>query len=243
MLDKKNKAYAFLFAGLVCVTCSFVLATAAQGLKARQEKNLEIDIQRNILRSVGIPAEGETLASADVEQAYKENIREYVLNSNGQIIKDMAPVEIPKEKLGEYHSLYVRVSGDKINSYVIPVSGKGLWSTIYGYLALEPDAMTVRGVTFYKHGETPGLGAEVEKEWFTDQFKGKQVFDESGSLQSIVVAKGKVEDVAAEEDWDHYVDGISGATMTGKGMNEFIERDLAAYQPFFQNIHNYSKEG
>jgi Na+-transporting NADH:ubiquinone oxidoreductase subunit C len=119
---------------------------------------------------------------------------------------------------------------------VIPISGKGLWSTLYGYFAIEPDCETAKGITFYKHGETPGLGGEVEKKWFQDNFKGKKFIDDNNSLVGIQVVKGSVDETSKEA--YRQVDGISGATITSKGLEVFLKEDLAKYQAYF----NLNKE-
>ena len=97
---------------------------------------------------------------------------------------------------------------------------------------------TVRGITFYKHGETPGLGAEIEKEWFQSNFKGKSIWDvQKNQLWPVAVLKGKVKDTMTDEDkMKHYVDGISGATMTAKGVTEMVDREIRKYEPFFAKI-------
>ena len=111
---------------------------------------------------------------------------------------------------------------------MIPISGKGLWSTLYGYFALEMDMKTVKGITFYKHGETPGLGAEVEKKWFQNNFIGKKIFDENSNLVSITVYKG------SSGDDIHGVDGISGATVTSNGVTNFLKSILNNYKPYLE---------
>ena len=115
------------------------------------------------------------------------------------------------------------------DAYVIPIQGNGLWDIIKGYIALDVDLNTVKGVSFYEHKETPGLGARVTEEWFKAQFKGKKIL-ENGVLTSITVAKGKA------NGGDHEVDGISGATLTGKGINQFLMADLARYEPYFKTV-------
>ena len=99
---------------------------------------------------------------------------------------------------------------------------------------MEADGITVKGITFYKHGETPGLGGEVEKEWFTHNFIGKRIIDGQGNLVGIQVVKGQVDELS--ENAFHQVDGISGATMTSKGLNNFLMTDLQKYEPFFKRI-------
>jgi Na+-transporting NADH:ubiquinone oxidoreductase subunit C len=120
--------------------------------------------------------------------------------------------------------------------FSIPISGKGLWSTIYGYIALEPDGETVKGIKFYKHGETPGLGGELEKDWFTSNFVGKRIFNETGDLVSIEIVKGIAN--PNSKNFTHQVDGISGSTLTGRGMNKFLKEDLQVYKPFLDRIRS-----
>ena len=105
---------------------------------------------------------------------------------------------------------------------------------MYGYFAIEPDAVTVKGITFYRHKETPGLGGEVDKEWFKNNFIGKRLVDNDGKLVSIEVIKGFVSD----KDPEAYrkVDGISGATITCKGVTTFLKKDLNKYEPYFKKI-------
>jgi Na+-transporting NADH:ubiquinone oxidoreductase subunit C len=112
---------------------------------------------------------------------------------------------------------------------------------LYGYLALQSDGETVMGITFYKHGETPGLGGEVEAAWFTDNFKGKKIFDGSGNLTSITIWKGAVPNDMPEQKRVHVVDGISGATMTGSSVNIFLKDDLKRYESFLQAVRRGEK--
>ena len=117
---------------------------------------------------------------------------------------------------------------------IIPIAGKGLWSTVYGFLALEKDFNTVKGITFYKHGETPGLGGECEKEWFTSNFVGKQLKD-AGGKPVFGVAKGKASPPNCQKfgGVQHCVDGMSGATITGDGIQELVRRATDNYSGFF----------
>ena len=110
---------------------------------------------------------------------------------------------------------------------------------MYGYFAIEPDASTVKGITFYKHKETPGLGAEVDKNWFKNNFIGKKLVDIEGSLVSIEVVKGYVSDT--DPNAMHKVDGISGATITGKGVTTFLKSDLEKYEPYFAKIRRLNE--
>jgi len=206
MSDNKRS---LVFAGVMCVIVSLLLTAASSGLKERQLRNVAIDKNMNILKSVGLIEPEKKYSSAEIETLYRENIRQVWINGNGDFV--------PKDQVqpGEL-SLYLHVKGDEIESYVIPVESRGLWGKIYGYLALENDGATVAGFTVYSHSETPGLGGEIEKQWFQKNFHGKKIVSRDGDFVSVAIAKGKVSDVVTPEKQASYVDGISGATLTGK---------------------------
>ncbi|MGD9489540.1 MAG: NADH:ubiquinone reductase (Na(+)-transporting) subunit C [Calditrichaceae bacterium] len=239
-----TNAYTFRFAAIVTLVCSVLLASAATLLKSRQAENEVLDIKKNILISVGVqPDNGEAFTRSEIQKKYTENINESVIDENGNIVEGKKPENLnPKVDLNQY-PLYEHVDNGQVLAYIIPISGKGLWSTIYGYLAIDIDGVTIHGITFYKHGETPGLGGEIDKTWFTDNFKGKRIADDNGNLVSIGVVKGKVTDKIPEEDAYHYVDGISGATLTGRGVEQFLKKDLKTYEPFFNKVKERKQEG
>ncbi len=214
MSDKDSTSYTFLFAAIVCVVCSLVVSSAATLLKERQDRNVRIDQQKNILGAVGLQAED----PEGIETLYATRIKE---------------LKVTDENL----DLYVREDNGQPTAYAFPISGKGLWSTLYGYLALEPDGDTIKGISFYKHGETPGLGAEIEKEWFRKNFIGKKCLADDGTLASITVVKGKVEALIEPGVQKHYVDGISGATITSRGVTTLIRVGLEQYGPFLKTLH------
>ena len=226
-----SNRYTIVFSLLVCVTCSVILALAAGGLKSKIRKNEEFDVHRNILKALNLPEPGVELTVDELEKLYAERINEYVVDGDGK----MSTVPVSKED-SSLLPVFTRMDGEKVAGYCIPISGKGLWSTLYGYLAVEADGETVMGITFYKHGETPGLGGEVAARGFTDNFIGKKIFDENGELTSITVSKGPVSMDLPEKSRLHRVDGISGATMTGNGVTVFLKRDLERYETFFQAI-------
>jgi len=238
-----SNGYTFRFAAIVTIVCSVLLAGAATILKPLQEENERVDVQKNILASVGIvPEEGQSFSKDKISELYQTNIKELVVDTEGRLVEGKKPSDLEAGVDTGQMPLYEYILDGEIQAYVFPVSGKGLWSTIYGYIALDVDAETVRGITFYKHGETPGLGGEVEKEWFTDNFKGKRIFDENGNLVSITVVKGKVEGTVPESEAWHYVDGISGSTLTARGVTNFLKSDLKKYEPFLREIRK-SGEG
>lgn len=131
-----------------------------------------------------------------------------------------------------YKLVYIYKPGGQPTAYVVPIEGYGLWDLMKGYVALDLDLNTVKGISFYEHKETPGLGARVEEAWFKEQYVGKKILDESGELVSVNIAKGLAPDSP------HMVDGISGATLTGDGINEFMKRNLSTYEPYFKTVRN-----
>ncbi|MFH2203881.1 MAG: Na+-translocating NADH-quinone reductase subunit C [Elusimicrobiota bacterium] len=226
----RSTGYTFGFAAAVCIACSLVVSSAATLLRDKQAANVRLDIQKNILRSVGFD---ETIPEK-ITALYAARIEERVIDAGGNAVADKKPADLDPKKDPGLLPLFVRKDGEKIEAYAFPVSGKGLWSTIYGYMALEPDCVTVKGVTFYQHGETPGLGGEIEKSWFLDNFKNKRIVDDRGGLAPIIVAKGKASEAVPAGDQFHAVDGVSGATLTGKGVMKFLAADLKHYDGFFR---------
>lgn len=230
-----SNSYTFGFAAVVTIVASVLLASAATLLKPRQVENEKLDKKKNILLSVDIqPQEGKSFSRKEISDIYAKKISELVLNSQGEVVAGKLPSEIDPKKDTDLLPIFEEKEDGAIVAYILPVSGKGLWSTIYGYLALQTDGNTVKGITFYKHGETPGLGGEISKEKFCSQFIGKRIFDDSGALVSIIVAKGKAVGDAGK--LKHMVDGISGATLTGNGVTNFLKVELEKYLPFLTKI-------
>ena len=219
----RSNLYVISFMAGITIILGFILSFAAASLKDKQDFNIEIDMKKNILSSLNIPADqSQKLSQSDIQKLYDEEITTLNIDESGMKSDDGAL------------SVYIATDGAQPTGYSIPISGKGLWSTIYGYIAIEPDGKTVKGITFYQHGETPGLGGELEKEWFTSNYKGKRIYNEVGDLVSIEIVKGQVNKNNINA--IHQVDGISGSTLTGRGMNKFIARDLNMYKPFLDRV-------
>jgi Na+-transporting NADH:ubiquinone oxidoreductase subunit C len=235
MSTPKGDGFVIGFATVVCVVCSLLLSATASTLKSKQDYNVELDRKMNVLKAFGVDIKpgGQALASSAVEEYFKNNISEVVLDgASGQPIEGLTSSAVEAKELAERAKLplFIWKENGEVQKYAFPISGKGLWSTIYGYMALEKDLATIKGVTFYRHGETPGLGGECEKEWFQANFKGKQVLVDGEPKFDVI--KGKVADRFPQGN-NHAVDGISGATLTGNGISKFIKRDLALYEKYF----------
>ena len=200
------------FALGVCLICSVLLSGLAAGLKNRQTNNQVFDVKRNIVKAFGVDIS--TLTRLEIEETYADHIVEKSIEtSNGQV-----PVYTWQDDQNQAPS-----------KYAFPISGRGLWSMLYGYLSIESDLETVAGISFYKHTETAGLGAEIEKKWFQDQFAGKKLYANGKPTNFRVLKPGSTLD-------DTSVDGISGSTMTSKGVEALIQKDAATYNDYFNSI-------
>ena len=235
----QSNAYTLIFTSFTTIILGFLLSFVSTSLKETQEINEEIDIMKNILYSLEFSEEDGSWTGEEVKKLFDSSVIQKVVSVDGEVIENLTPSEIPTDKMETQFPLYIKIVNNSIDGYAIPISGKGLWSTLYGYFALENDGSTVKGIRFYKHGETPGLGGEVEKDWFTNNFVGKKITDMNGRLVSIQSIKGQVD--TSSPNAYHQVDGISGATMTTKGLNEFLMNDLKKYDSFFHKIRLESK--
>lgn len=222
MSEKKEmtKTRSIIFAVIMCVVCSLILIAAASGLKKRQLKNVQNDKRKNILKATGLIDEDTSYTYEQIESLSLKNIKVYYIDKTGLLFSS---IQGKKNLL----KIYLYTKGDNIESYVLPIDSRGLWGKIKGYLALENDGSTIAGFTVYSHNETPGLGGEIESSWFRKNFIGKKIVNKKKSFVSISIAKGKV----PSQDSENYVDGISGATLTGKFLTSGIKEVLTEYEP------------
>jgi Na+-transporting NADH:ubiquinone oxidoreductase subunit C len=213
-----------LFATVLCLVCSFLLTLASTGLNAFQQENARVDRQKNILQAVGVVAPGRTYPADEIKALYQSAIQCISINAEGQVLSAEAAPE-------KAMPLYLYLQAEQVQAYIVPVDSRGLWGRIYGYLALDTDGSTVTGFSVYQHAETPGLGGEIENQWFQRNFVGKRIVDTAGDFVSIKIAKGAVKNVIRQDLQPNYVDGISGATMTGKFLTEGLQGILQTYEP------------
>lgn len=224
MLSETQKT--FRFAILMCVFCSLALTAAAVGLKDRQDENKLIDRQKNILKALSLIEKDSKYTGIQIKETYLDNVNEFYLDNSGNLTS------------GETERMiYVVGDATNVKKYAVPFKAYGLWSWIYGYIAIDGDGESIVGFTVYSHAETPGLGGECEKDWFQDQFIGKKITDVNGEFVSIGVVKGKVADKGySNQKQMNYVDGMSGATITSKGIEDYLKKDLAAYELFSERL-------
>ena len=239
-MHKDSTIKTIVVAAVLCIVCSVLVSSAAVGLKARQDENKKLDIKKNLLLASGLIKDGAT--AKDINQAFTKVRAEVVNLDSGEPMPNMDAAEFdqkdarknPKtskvikpandiariKQRSKYSIVYKVMDGDQVKMLVLPINGKGLWSTLYGFIALAPDTKTVKGLGFYEHGETPGLGGEVDNPDWKAQWRGKVATNDEYE-PTIRVVKGSVDssDPAAE----HKVDGLSGATMTSNGVTGLVQ--------------------
>lgn len=227
-------------AAVLCIVCSVLVSSAAVGLKSKQDENKKLDIKKNLLLASGLVDSKAT--AKEINEAYKMVKAEVVDLDTGAVMEDMDAENFdqkearknpktskminPKEDIAriksrsKYSIVYKVMDGDQVKMIVLPVNGKGLWSTLYGFIALAPDTRTIKGLGFYEHGETPGLGGEVDNPAWKAQWKDKEAMDENYKPE-IHVIKGSVDN--NDPNAKYKVDGLSGATMTSNGVTGLVQ--------------------
>ena len=211
------------FAAVTALISSLLLTGASSGLKAYRLQNIKIDNQKNLLKSVGLIQGQGRYTGEEIDSIYQTNIRRYRADNAGELVPATAAADTGRP-------IYFYVKDNAIQAYILPVHSRGLWGKIEGYLALENDGRTVAGFTVFSHGETPGLGGEIETAWFQENFRGKKIVDPSDQFVSIGIAKGKAADRVPPDGRPNFVDGISGATLTGRFLSEGLRDTLLAYE-------------
>lgn len=236
-MNISSTRYTFIFAIIVCVVSGVLLSAVSEGLRKQRELNEELDVKKNILKAVALKDPiSPRMKGPEVLKVYGSKIEELVVDARGDVIEGKTPEQLT-EKDKNLFPLYIYKEDGQVMAYAFPVVGQGLWSTLYGYLAVEADATTIRGITFYKHGETPGLGGEIEKEWFQNNFKGKTIYSvKEHKLTPIVVVKGKAADVVGKNELSYHVDGITAATLTGNGVTELMARWITVYDAYLSKL-------
>ena len=236
--DSTRKVLTVAF--LVCLVCSILVSVAAIGLKDRQTQNQEVEKRRNILQIARLydPAKS-------VDEQFKKVSSRIVDLASGQFVaasdagsryvippaEDLAGIKVRPRSM----EVYLVEEDGTLQQVILPVYGKGLWSTMYGFIALAPDLTTISGFGFYQHGETPGLGGEIENRDWLAKWPGKIVYNEQGEVK-LKVIKGEVD--AASIEAPYQIDGISGATLTARGVSHLIAYWLGenGYKPFLAGL-------
>ncbi len=251
-MDKNSNSYIFIYASVMVIVVAMVLSSVSGALKPLQLQNKKMEKEQNILSSIGINATPE-----EATKLYLENVKkEIVVDLDGNVVSvyangkfekgDVRAFDIDLKK--QYAAIENGSKGqlpifvieqDGKTFYVIPVRGKGLWGPIWGNVALESDWNTIYGTNFGHEGETPGLGAEIAekptegKVVFSDEFKGKKIFDDKEQFVSVSVVKGGVANQSKIKPANG-VDAISGSTLTCNGVTDMLKHSLGLYVEYIK---------
>ncbi|MBE9467524.1 MAG: NADH:ubiquinone reductase (Na(+)-transporting) subunit C [Bacteroidetes bacterium] len=227
-MKKQSNLYIIIYASILVIVVAAVLSIISTTLKPVQSKNIELEKKQNILYSININSN-----MKDVEQLYEKHIRaSYIINYKGERVSGNAfNIDLRQEKLKSIEEQKLPVYESKLDNgdkkIIIPLSGKGLWGSIWGYISFNDDNNTVYGVKFNHEGETPGLGAQIATPNFQKQFIGKQIFNSNKKFVSIKLIKAK-----HESNNIYQVDAISGGTITSKGLEKMLRNCIACYEIF-----------
>lgn len=219
------------FAAITALISSLLLTGASSGLKTYRLRNQSIDNQKNLLKSVGLIQEEVDYSGQEIEKLYRENIKSYRADASGRLAPETAAAD-------KGRPLYLYVKNNTIQAYILPLHSRGLWGKIEGYLAVENDGRSVAGFSVFSHSETPGLGGEIETAWFQNNFRGKQIVDGKGRFVSVAIAKGAVAERVPPDSRANFVDGISGATLTGRFLSQGLRDTLLAYEDVAANFRD-----
>ncbi|MBL4611230.1 Na(+)-translocating NADH-quinone reductase subunit C [Halopseudomonas sp.] len=249
---RESVSRTIMVALLVCLVCSVVVSVAAVALKPVQITNQLLDKKRNILSIAGLLEEG-----VSVDEQFKKVTARLVDLRTGEFTDAMDPLTYDQQKASKepalsqqlegpediasirrrahYATVYMVEDEEGIETVILPIHGYGLWSTLYGFIALEGDLETVVGLGFYQHAETPGLGGEVDNPNWKQQWTGKVVYDEQDDV-AIQVIKGSVD--PGMKDAEHKIDGLAGATLTSRGVEKLVQFWMGenGFRPFLDKL-------
>ena len=246
--------YNLIFAAIVCVVCAIVVSSSAVALRERQVANQTLDMQRNVLVAAGLAAPDEALEADEIEARF-EPIRQVVIDRETGAATDIAPAGFdPRaaaadpdtsqaappnnaglQRVADQALVYeLSDDGGALDLVVLPIHGLGLWGILYGFVALDADLETIRGLTYYEHKETPGLGGEVDNPRWKSLWNGRKAFGPDG-IPAIEVIKGLA---GPPRDDPYRVDGLAGATMTSRGVTNMLRFWLAeqGFGPYLEAL-------
>lgn len=234
-MNRQSNLYTIIYASVLVLLVGVVLSLVYQALRPMQEENIANDTKRQILAAALItPSEGESVA--DLYAAHIKN--SFIVDSKGEKadagvdpFKVNMAAEVKKDPAERLLPVF-ECSTDNGTKYIVPVYGAGLWGPIWGYVAFDGNGDTIYGAYFAHQGETPGLGAEIEKTFFQEQFEGKNIFDAEGNFQSVKVVKNGQEPADGA-----YVHAISGGTITSQGVQKMLSNSLEPYTNFFKKLN------
>ena len=248
---QQSNAYIIIFTAIMTVVVGGLLSLASQGLGPAQKKSIELDTKTQILASVMDREQLKKMKPNEILEMYNQRIASLVVDIKGEKIeKDEKGNDIVAEEVSILKN-YKRDPADrqypvfkyinendpsKVEAYILPLYGAGLWDKIWGYVALQSDLNTIAGASFDHRAETPGLGARIGSAEIQNRFVGKEIYDPKGELVSVTMIKGEGNTGLDE----HTVDGMSGATITARGLSDMLKKYLGYYESYFKKINSGS---
>ena len=238
---RQSNTYVLIFTAIMTIVIGGILSFASQVLAPAQKRSIELDTKTQVLGAV-MPINKK---KDDVLGIYAARIRSYVVDMDGNVIEkdsrgnDIVAEDVnilknykkdPKDRQYPVFQYMSADNPDQIEAYILPLYGAGLWNAIYGFVALEKDLNTIKGVSFGHVQETPGLGARITDKNVQERYQGKTIYDSSHDLVSVTMMKGEKNDNSLFG--PHEVDGLSGATLTAKGVNAMMLQYLDCYSGF-----------
>jgi len=239
---------------ILAFVCSFLVSLASVGLRPRQEANRALERKKNILLAAGLFQEDNdidklfaaiepriiNLSTGEFVPETEMSVQDFDQLASTNDKKISRPLSKTEDTAGlrrleKYSLVYLITDNSRLSQVVLPIRGKGLWSTMYGYVAIDSDLRSIKGLAFYEHGETPGLGGEIENPVWLAGWQGKKIFDDKGNITLDIVkgtSKAKGEAAAYE------IDGLSGATLTGDGVERIFHFwfDKQGFKPFLKRL-------
>lgn len=234
-MNRQSNTYTIIYASVLVLVVGVVLAIVYQALRPKQIENETNDTRRQILAAALIPVE----SGQNIADIYNNHItRSYIVNSKGETVSpDQNPFDVDVKSEVNLPANERKLPVFECNTenglkYIVPVYGAGLWGPIWGYIAFDQNGDTIYGCYFSHQGETPGLGAEIEKPAFQKQFEGKNIFNKEGIFQSVKVVKNGQEPA----DGQAWVHAVSGGTITSQGVQKMLRNSLEPYETFFKSL-------
>ena len=246
---RQSNFYIILFSALLTIVLGGLLSLAAVGLKPMQDLQVALDTQNKILNAVM-----DIGPDDDVPAIYDKRIRSEVVNMKGEVVEEVdgEPVvaekvsiasqfdKDPEDRIYPVYKFVNENNPEQVDAYILPVYGTGLWDDIWGYVALQNDLETLKGVVFDHAGETPGLGARITSIDVQERFQEKKIYDQTGKLVAVRMVKGESGDPNMYG--DNEVDGLSGATITAVGVNDMLYNYLTYYEAYLEKVAGKSLE-
>ncbi len=252
---QQSNAYIIIFTAILTIVVGGALSLASIVLGPAQKRSIELDTKSQILNAVKDKISIEK--GTDVLALYEKRISSLVVDFDGNEIKTdekgnpilAENVDIlrnfkraPEDRQYPIFRLMDENNPDEVDAYILPVYGNGLWDRIWAYVAIDPNFESIVGIAFGHKAETPGLGQRIETPDVQNRFKGKRIYDDAGKLVSIEMVKGEAGgggegSINLFKDKPHQVDGLSGATLTARGVNDMLKAYLTSYENYFKKLN------